>query len=86
MRCDVPGVCLSCWLLAVSGKDCLLHFPWWKIHLGDVVTNILCIQALYQILRTKKGGVVVLVVGLLCIMLKSVSKRVCRKTVFNPDM
>ena len=30
----------------MPGEDCLLHFPWWKIHLGDVVTNILCIQAL----------------------------------------
>ena len=24
----------------MPGEDCLLHFPWWKIHLGDVVTNI----------------------------------------------
>ena len=44
--------------LIMSGEDCLLHFPWWKIHLGDVVTNVLCIQALYQILRRKKVQVV----------------------------
>ena len=60
----MPEVCLSCCLLAVitrlimSGEDCLLHFPWWKIHLGDVVTNVLCIQALYQILRRRKVQVV----------------------------
>ena len=30
----------------MSGEDCLLHFPCWKIHFGDVVTNVLCIQAL----------------------------------------
>ena len=37
----MPEVCLSCCLLAVGlimfGEDCLLHFPWWKIHLGNVV-------------------------------------------------
>ena len=39
MRCEVPGVCLSCMFassgntdLIVPGEDCLLHFPWWKIH------------------------------------------------------
>ena len=24
----------------MSGEVCLLHFPWWLIHLGDVVTDI----------------------------------------------
>ena len=25
----------------MSGEDYFLHFPWWKIHLGDVVTHAL---------------------------------------------
>ena len=40
----------------MSGEDCLLHFPWWKIHLGGVVTNVLCGKALYQLLRKKEGS------------------------------
>ena len=25
----------------MSGEECLLHFPWWMIHRGDVVTDVL---------------------------------------------
>ena len=37
--------------LVMPGEDCLLHFPWWMIHLGNVMTNVLCIKAMYQILH-----------------------------------
>ena len=39
----------------MSGEYCLLHFPWWKIHLGDVVTNILCINDSVPYIAQKEG-------------------------------
>ena len=51
--------CVSCCLLAVVTR---FDNIWWRlspsfplvIYLGDVVTNVLCIQALYQILHREK--------------------------------
>ena len=34
----------------MSGEECLFHLPWLTIHHGDVLTNVLYIQTLYQIL------------------------------------
>ena len=40
----------------MSGEYCLIHFPWWMIHLGDVVTNVLCIQTLPDITQKEGSG------------------------------
>ena len=40
----------------LSGKES--HFPLWVIHRGDVVTNVLCVQTMYQILHKNEVQVV----------------------------
>ena len=38
-------VCFSCCLLAVVTR---FDYVWWKIHIGDVETDVLCIQILHR--------------------------------------
>ena len=40
----------------MPGEDCLLHFPWWKIHLGDVVTKHSLFPGIVPDIAQKEGS------------------------------
>ena len=42
-------------------NECM--YDWWMIHLGDVVTDVICIQKLYQIKRYRRQRYTLLIFG-----------------------